>query len=77
MPDIEDFLPAEPPAPPLPKGFVRMMGIVTSKEEIGIGYYAALASEVFKKYLRCELTREQFLKEVEDIEKMYLEERER
>jgi len=60
---------------PLPKGLVRMLREVTSEEEIGIGYYGALVGAIFKKYLRSELTRDQFLKEVKDIEKMYLREK--
>jgi len=36
-----------------------------------VGYYGALAGEVFKKYLRGQLTKSELLSELERIEKMW------
>lgn len=66
MPDIEDFLPARPPMLPLPRGLLNRL-------EVGVGYYGALAGEVFKEYLRKEITYDQFLKETKEIERMFEE----
>ncbi len=68
MPDFKDFLPAEPPLLPLPRGLLK-------KLEIGEGYYGALVGQVFKKYLRKEITYDQFLRETKEIERMFEEER--
>jgi len=67
MPDIEDFLPSPPPMLPLPRGLLKSL-------EVGVGYYGALAGEVFKKYLRKEITYDQFLKETKEIERLFEEE---
>jgi len=45
VPDLKDFLPAEPPMLPLPR-------VLLKKLEVGVGYYGALVGEVFKKYLK-------------------------
>jgi len=68
VPDLKDFLPAEPPMLPLPRGLLKSL-------EVGVGYYGALVGEVFKKYLRKEITYDQFLKETKEIERMFEEER--
>lgn len=40
-------------------------------EEVGIGYYGALVGEIFKKYLKKEITHDQFTKETKTIEEMF------
>jgi len=67
MPNVSDFLPAEPPFLPFPRGLLKSL-------EVGVGYYGALAGEVFKKYLRKEISYDQFLKETKEIERMFEEE---
>ena len=71
MPEINDFLPAEPPMLPLPRGLLKAL---ESKEAVGVGYYGALVGEIFKKYLRKEINYDQFIKETRQIERMFIEE---
>jgi len=71
MTEISDFLPAEPPMLPLPRGLLKA---IEGKEAVGAGYYGALAGGVFKKYLKKEIGYDQFIKETKQIERMFREE---
>ena len=70
---FEDLLPAPPPFLPLPKGVITRLDLSETKLESAANYYGALVGEVCKKYMKCEMTRDEFLKEFHDIEKMHLE----
>ena len=42
-------------------------------KEIGVGYYGALVGEIFKKYIKKEISKAEFQKQTDEIETIYRE----